>query len=458
MTKKLSQLDIQQRYMRLGIGDLPAHRIGNQPRGPAQEIGYRSTPENSIKYLYRQMWVDPELRAAVLDIRHMDRVDGRVKKIHARMTRTATKGGLILETPSTNTRLIRLWKDYVRRLRLNKPDKLESDARGLVMEGNLPIQWELDDNRQVVACFRYPSETIVPNVGTNGRFLDLQKAYSQHDLLQGKVIADFPFWKLSVVRLTPDNYDDFGSLGRPYLDASRPAWRKLMMTDENLVIRRGTRSALKMVHILEGVEQSELDDYKNKNEDNQYDITSDYYSNSKGSISAVQGDANLDQIADVNYLLDTFFAGAPAPKGLFGYPGDLNRDILEDLKRDYYDEIDSLQDLQAEAYAEGFYLDLLLRGINPDAWGDYVIKFAERRTETPNQAADRALKYQAMQASMETVHRTAGLDPAKEKQQLEAQAKDKNPYPDMNQLTGPQRVSITPGNARKGESSTTVSN
>ena len=36
-----------------------------------------------------------------------------------------------------------------------------------------------------------------------------------------------------------------------------------------------------------------------------------YYSNKKGSVQAVQGDANLDQIADVVHLLDTFFSGAP---------------------------------------------------------------------------------------------------------------------------------------------------
>lgn len=457
MAKDLSK--IQQSYIRLGIGDLPAHRLGKTVSGPSPELGHRATPENALRNVYRKFWVDPDHRAAVLDIRHMDKVDGRVKKIHGRMKRTATKGGLIIETASTNKRVIRLWNDFERRLALNKTTKLQSDADGLVKEGNLALQWVLDkDKNQVIACARYPSETIVPNVGENGQFTDLQNAYSQYDLLQGKVIAKFPFWKLSLVRLDPDNYDDFGSLGRPYLDASRPAWRKLMMTDEDLVIRRNQRAPLRFSHELEGATDTELKEYQDKNEERirAGDISTDFYSNKKGGVTALQGDANLDQIADVAYLLDTFFAGAPAPKGLFGYADELNRDILEDLKRDYYDEIDSLQDMQAEAYTEGFRLDLMLRGINPDAW-DYTIKFAERRTETPNQAADRGLKYQAMGASMETVFRTAGLDPAKEKEQLKAQAKDRDPYPDVDRLTG-QRVSITPNNAPKGESATSVTN
>ncbi|WP_457832770.1 hypothetical protein, partial [Staphylococcus aureus] len=73
----------------------------------------------------------------------------------------------------------------------------------------------------------------------------------------------------------------------------------------------------------------------------------------------------------------------------------LNRDILQDLKGDYFDEIDSLQDTIAFAYEFTFRLQLLLKGI---VLGDdeIKVKFAERRTETPNQAADRALKLQAL--------------------------------------------------------------
>ena len=117
------------------IGDLPGRVIKQAATRPAPEIGYRATPENSIKYIYRQMWVDPELRSMVLDIRHMDRVDGRVKKIHTRMARTAIKGGLIIDTVSTNKRIIRLWSQFAKRLALNNVNKLESDARGLVIEG-----------------------------------------------------------------------------------------------------------------------------------------------------------------------------------------------------------------------------------------------------------------------------------------------------------------------------------
>jgi hypothetical protein len=225
------------------------------------------------------------------------------------------------------------------------------------------------------------------------------------------------------------------------------------MTEEDLVVRRRQRAPLRMAHVLEGATQEELESYRAGHEAEAGEITTDFYLNRKGSVSALQGDANLDQIADVAHLLDTFFSGAPAPKGLFGYAGDLQRDILEDLKRDYFEEIDALQDTLAYVYELGFRLELLLRGVNPDAQ-DFQVKFAERRTETPNQAADRALKYQALGASTETVMRAAGLDPALEREQRKQDELEGSPYPDPGNI-GP-RVNVTPGNARKGESATTI--
>lgn len=435
---------------RTPAADLP----GEEPR-PNTAIGLRTTPENMLKYLYRYMWVDPDLRQAVLDIREMDRLDGRVKKIHRRTAAFATKGGLRLETASANKRIIRAWEAFHARLHLNRMEKLESDARGLMMEGNLPLQWVLGPDKRVVAGIRMPSETLLPRVSPAGVFLDPAAAYEQYDLSNGLKIAQFALWQLTLVRLTPDNYDDMGCMGRPYLDADRAIWRKLTMTEEDLVIRRRTRAPLRMAHVLEGASPDDLNTYRAQVEEDKGDITTDYYLNKKGTVQAVQGDANLEQIADVSYLLDTFFSGAPAPKGLFGYSEGLNRDILEDLKKDYFDEIDSLQDTQAYAYEAGFRLDLLLQGINPDQYR-FCVKFAERRTESANQRADLALKYQALGVPRETIWDTAGLDPAQVLEQLAAERNSNDPYPDPHEPGAAPRVSVTPGNAPKGESATSV--
>ncbi len=433
--------------------------FGRNPGGTTS-AGSSMTPEERMRELYRIFDVDLQLRHVIVEIRDMDKRDPRVKKIHERTARAAAKGGLLLQANPKAKRLHRLWRDYVRRLELNRREKLESDIRGALMEGNVPMEWVVDRNsRQVVGCVRLPTETIKPMVTPQGRFQNNQSAYQQWDWMASRKMADFALWQLTVVRVRPDNYDNWGSLGRPYLDASRTIWRQLQMTEKDMVIRRHVRAPQRMSHVLEGATLDELKAYEQRIYGDQADITTDFFQNKKGGVTAVSGDQNMWQIADVEHLLDTFFSGAPAPKGLFGYAGDLSRDILEDLKRDYYDELDAIQDTVAFGYEFGFRLELLLRGINPDA-EEMTVQFAERRTDTPNQRADLALKHQALGVPAPLLYRTAGLDPEVVERYQEDEDQRNNPYPDaggVNAPVGTPRVSVTPGNARKGESATNVS-
>lgn len=423
------------------------------------EIGKRPTPENSTKYLYRMMWVDPDVRQAILDIREMDRLDGRVKRIHARIARDAVKGGLVLTQTKDSPGIRREWEAFVDRLQLRNPQKLKSDARGLAMEGNLPLQWVLDDALNVVAAVRMPSETLLPNVGDDGRFKNAAEAYHQIDLTTGGKIATFPMWQLSLCRLDPDSFDDQGALGRPFLDASREVWRKLRMTEEDLVIRRRHRAPLRLAHVLEGATSDYLDTYRAAVEAEKGEITTDFYMNRKGGVTAVQGDAALGEIGDVVHLLDTFFSGSPFPKGLMGYTDGMARDILEDLKRDYYEEVDSFQDTLAFGYEFGFRLHLLLKGIVLDPQ-EACIGFGERKTETPNQTTDRMLKWSALGVPKDMIWEEMGYNAQTIRERLDEQAKRGDPYPDGVDLPGaaPGGVKITPGNARKGESATSIGN
>ena len=452
--------------------------LPGQSQTGSSEIGKRATPEQELQRIMRQMWVDPRLRASILQIREMDHADGRVKKIHSRTSRAAARGGIKLSAPGAPAWLNRQFTDFVNRLHLDRRDKLESDLRGTMMEGNLCMQWVVDGAQtQVVSGVRMPAETIKPNVGASGVFEDPARAFEQIDILVGRSIATFGLWQMSVSRLTPDNYDDFGSLGRPYLDASRIVWQQLNMTEQDLVIRRRMRAPLRMVHVLEGAGEPELGVYRQGVEaDQAAGNYRDYYMNKKGGVTAVQGDTNLDQIADVAYLLDNFFAGAPAPKGLFGYTKDLARDVLEDLKADFFDEIDALQDSVSWLYGQGFRLHLLLQGRNPDA-NEWCIEFAERRTDTPNQRADLALKYQALGMGRRTIWEAAGVDVNAAELDREQQIESEDPYPGEPGTEGPAipgetsiapgpdgdavqpkpNVKVTPGNARKGQSSTTIS-
>ena len=423
--------------------------------------------ENYVRRLYNELYVSPDYKAAVHHIREMDRTDPRVKRIHRRMARDATKNGIRLQwNGKENDRISRLFKLWVARLGLNNPEKLRSDARGTVMEGALAMQWVVNDQRNMVSGLRMPAETILADTLPTGQLKNIAAAYKQLDPVGGyQIIAEFAFWQLSVARLDPDNYDDFGCNGRPYLDAARKTWKQLQMTEDDLVIRRRTRAPQRFSHVLDGATAEELQKYKNGIENEKGLMTTDFYSNRKGGVTGVNGDANLDQINDVVHLLDTFFSGAPAPKGLFGYSDGLSRDILEDLKKDYFEEIEGLQDPLSQVYFEGFHLQLLLAGINPYSY-NFNVQFTERKTETRNQKADLALKYQALGVPDSLVWETAGFEPAYVMDKIKDQKSSGDPYPGeqddddgtpTNDSPKP-RVKVTPGNEPKGESATYVRN
>lgn len=441
------------------------YRLPGESDTGASEVGYRTRLTDRVNRMYAEMAVNLEIRQTIQDIRLMDKQDPRVRRIHTRTARSAVKGGLILETGAGNEALKKRWHTFAKRLGLDQRAKLESDFRGLMMEGNLPLQMVVsqDGSRpQVIGAVRMPSETIVPKTGTDGRITNPSAAYEQIDWPGNKVIASFALWQLKMVRLAPDNYDDWGCLGRPYIDAGRTLWKQLTMTETDLVVRRRTRAAQRMHHNIPGMEKKDLQEYQKGIEQDQAEGNwKDYYTNRKeAAVNPVGGDANLDQIKDIVLLLDAFHTSAPAPKGLFGYVDDIPRDILEDLKRDMAEELESMQELVAEAYQKAFELDLLLAGINPLAT-EFEIKFKEPHAMTMNQRADLALKRQAVGASRDTVWRTAGLDPDREQANRKKEADELDPYPDN--VAGPAsgtrpRVSITPGNERKGDSGTSISN
>lgn len=446
---------------RLSTAARAAGSIFMEKLRPSSEIGKRTTPENEVKYLHRAMWVDPDLRQAILDMRKMDREDGRVKRIHGKTAMDTIRGGLVLTVSGKSKTIAKEWESFERRLQLCNVQKLKSDARLLLMQGNLPLQWVFDQAMNVSEAVAMPAETIVADVVATGRFKDPAKAYYQLDVMTGSKIAEFALYRLTLARLDPDSFDDMGAMGRPFLDASRTCWKKLTMTEEDLVIRRRARAHLRLSHILEGAKEPELDKYRARVEKDRFEITTDYFATKKGGVTAIQGDTTLGEIKDVVHLLETFFAGSPLPKALLGYTEGLNRDILEDLKRTYYDEVDVIQDTLAGLYEMGWRIHLLFRGINPDA-EDYELKFAQRRTETPQQTTDRALKLQVLGIPAGMVWEELGYDPSYVKKRREDEGLSADPYPDPGADIPPgvpparSGVKVTPGNGRKGESATDV--
>ncbi len=443
------------------IASMWAELFPSQGRMAGERGARIDSNQTMLREMKNAMFVDYERRALVALMRQMDQQDGRVKMVHGRTAADVIRGGLVMQT--TSEVIAREWERFETRLQLNNWEKLKSDARGLVMEGNLPLQLVLDDAANVAAAVRMPSDTLVPMTDAGGRFKDPGRAFEQRDVMTGKVLASFAAWQMAMGRLDPDNWDDLGSMGRPMLDGCASVWRKLVMTEEDLVLRRRMRAPLRLAHILEGANDTELLTYRQNTEGQKGDITTDFYLNRKGGVQAVQGDATLGDIGDVAHLLSTFFAGSPAPKALFGYSDGIARDVLEDMKRGYYDTVDGLQDAQGGGYAFAFRIHLLFKGIDPGP-DDFYVRFKTRRTETANQVADLALKWMSIGLPYDFIYAEMGLDPQRIREMKIEQAQSTDPYPNPLKIgaggaaggPGLPNVSVTPGNAPKGESATNV--
>lgn len=425
-----------------------------------------TTNENPQPYstVYDQLTHRATLRSTIRDIRHYDASDGRIKRIHNRLKRDVTRGGLRIRfATDENLRIKKAFEGYVKRLKLSDRARLESRARLLVVEGNLPVQWVVDngpDGRpHVMDSLVMPILSLSADVDDLGRFLNSDSAWKQTDAV-GNVLTTFGELQLTNARLDPLNYDNPASFGRPFLDAGRTPFKRLQMTEDDAVVRRRSRAPSRNLHVLDGATEQDLQNYEREVEIRRRSPDRDFYSNKKAAVTNISGDSNLDQVEDIKMLQDAFFAIA-GPKGLYGYTDGLSRDVLEDLKRDYYEDVDSIQDALAWLFEQGFRLELLLQGIAPDSY-DFDITFKERITETPVQRTDRALKLQAIGASQKTVFETAGVEPEQEAARIKVERQDPSRYghDQEHDLDNPKqpRVSVTPSNARKGDSATTISN
>lgn len=442
----------------IGFGPVPAVEQTTQ-KGTTFE-GYATARDPYIVFQ-----VDHEYASVMADINRMDREDGRVKRIHSKIARDATRGGLSFSTADSNlpSAIATEAKAFLQRCKFDR-ETLLGHARFLVKDGEIFLQNVVNEKLEVIGMKRLPPTSMRPNVDAKGEFRDLTRAYIQYDLMTNREIAAFPLWQIVHKRIDA-NPDDPGDRGRPWLDASRVTHKKLTMTEEDLVIRRRVRAPRRNLHVLEGVTEDELQAYKKRNQDvieNPLKVGSDYFSNRKGSIQPIEGDANLDQINDVKELKDDFFAGAGFPAHLLGYMKDVNRDVVADSLEAYYEILEEVQEILADGYEQGLRLQLLLRGINSDGY-QWDLKFQGRKVESENELADRMLKHHALGVPKRMIWPKFGYAVEQVDAARKEEATQKDPYRDrMEQEIGAggpqQKITNVNGNRRKGESAVSIKN
>lgn len=88
-------------------------------------------------------------------------------------------------------------------------------------------------------------------------------------------------------------------------------------------------------------------------------------SDSPADVEVLQGDANLDQIADFSHFFNKYLAGLGPPKHLLGYEQDTMRSVSTDLTIAFARKARRFQMHCARGISHLIWLDLMIHGIDP---------------------------------------------------------------------------------------------
>jgi SPP1 gp7 family putative phage head morphogenesis protein len=262
-------------------------------------------------------------------------------------------------------------------------------------------------NKKIKTIKRLPGISMQRQEGMDGNFLDQEKAFRQIDPISLLIIQDFPLWAINHIRWDHEEGDRYGN--SQYLQC-RGYWKKLNMTEEDLVIRRRTRAVPRRVHILGNKDnpgtKTDIDNYKATNQINQVkaSITSDYYLNGLGDVKDLNADAHLDEIKDVEHLQEVYMVGTGVPLHILGF-GKIGAgaDIIKTQEKQFKEDTQELRDLleygDSSPYSGLrfiFSFGLALQGIDPNMV-EFNVRWAEEDNETASERMERVIAARSAQ-------------------------------------------------------------
>ncbi len=356
-----------------------------------------------------------ERRTLLRDLDLLVRRDSRLDRANYVMANAATRGGITVTVGSSrNTRIQKAAQSILDKLL--KDTKLNAHlpawARTVLRDGDifLNIIPEMDPSGTTAHITRIknlPAISMERLDDMTDSFPDLRRAFLQIDPITRQEIQGFPLWSINHMRW---KYEPGERYGRSQYYSGRQMWHKLQMTEEDMVVRRRTRAVQRRVHIIGNKDNpgneielkkyqadNKLDDPKNAR------ITADYFINGLGDVKNLEGDAHLDHIKDVEYLLENAMIGTGVPLHILGFGRNVNRDVVEDQKRTYKEDVKGIQDLLEHGdpgtfsgIRAVFNMALALGGINPEEV-TINIGWAQLEDETLGGMTDNVIKLRAAQ-------------------------------------------------------------
>lgn len=366
------------------------------------------------------------------DIDQMIRSDTRLKRANHVFARTTIRRGLSVKASCSSSQALEdksqeIIDNFSDRIQLNS--KLLPWARSLLKDGELFLNPVIDlTNNRIQDVKNLPAITMQRNENIEGRFEDIKDAFRQIDPVSRQILTNFPLYSINHIRHDHEAGQLYGN--SKYLTCL-PFWRKLNMTEEDLVVRRRTRAVPRRLHSV-GTKDNpgNWDEVKKYKAENKLEnpkiaaVTTDYFGNGLTSITDLNGDADMDKIKDIEHLQEVYMIGTGVPLHILGFGQNVNRDIVEDQKSQFEEDTQELRDLLEygdDAPFSGlralYELELNLNGIDPSLI-DLNFMWAENADDTVDRKVDRVLKLRSAQPDplisrrfgLEYVARDIGLE------------------------------------------------
>jgi hypothetical protein len=365
------------------------------PPVPTQNTATDMTPNGSggaqsSMSIYERLKSDRDRLSTIKTCRTMYKTDTRVQKALRMYANDVVKAGFIVKTDNAEAKQIA--EELSSRIGMNK--KMQDVVRLSGRDGDSFYEVVIDEQLNITEVSRKPTLRMRRNSSSSDKFTDMQRAYYMvNDLWMGTEIPKdalfFANWQMIHTRW---DHDEESRYGTPMWASATGAFKKVTEGELDLSVRRKVRAGMRFHHVVEG-SPSDVEAYKTLNKDALNNPTAaqlDFFTNKPGSITAVQGDAHLNEINDILHHVATMFAASDVPMELVAYGEGLNRDILGEKKEEYEETLDDGREWVTDEFIKPlFERQWLLHGLLP-ASISYKIIWRKAKAMTPADIRDLA--------------------------------------------------------------------
>jgi hypothetical protein len=404
---------------------------------------------NPYNYIYDLMKIEEDRKKAYQECWVMYAQDPRIAAAIDTTAGSATNGGFHLQfnaAKSLSDSVVDDANDII--LNVISTTKLMSMISGIAKEllilGDVFMEVIIDSKtNEIIALKKLPARTIER---IEDEFGTLQ-GYVQKDEIN-QVICSFEKWQILHLRW---NHFSGQKYGISLLRSIRGTWKKLKMTEEDLVVRRRTRAGVKLHHYGSSAENplepDEVDEYIKANQTNPLNVRTDWYSNGKWKIDVLKSDDGVSAIEDILHLEDILFVGLRTPKGLLGLGDSSNKATLERQEIAYIRLLNEISGEIADQLRQVFDLAISLKGLDPTKIV-YEMVWGEKSVEDINKKAERlVLLGNTGHISKQTVTEQLGYDYEDERYKIEKEIK-KGENVDYVKM---QELQLNPPTVQKGD-------